>query len=305
MDRGGRLGRTLRAWPGRIAGAIALLRAGGAARRRHQPVLAIPRGTGSGFALLFLLLCLFLGLHHGGHLEKFRREHGTLHDALARAMGFGIGHIAVAGHAELTRDEVIALSGVTPNDSLPFLEPREVQARLMQVPLIREAAVRKLYPDRLTVEIKERVPYAIWQLDGEVQVIAADGTPIENFADPRFLRLPHVVGRDANLRVKEFAALLTEVPGLAPQIRAGTLVAGRRWTLKLANGVDVKLPEQNPERALRTFARLEAEAKLSERGLLSIDLRIPDRVIVRLTEEAAAQHAETAAARIKKAGGRG
>ena len=72
----------------------------------------------------------------------------------------------------------------------------------------------------------------------------------------------------------------------------------------MANGVDVKLPEEAPAKALKAFSELEQKAGLSARGVLAIDLRIPDRVIVRLTEEAAAQHAESVAQRIKKAGGK-
>jgi len=97
------------------------------------------------------------------------------------------------------------------------------------------------------------MPYAIWQLDGEVKVVAADGTAIEPFNDARFLRLPHVVGKEANLRVKEYATLLEAVPELGAKVRAGTLVAGRRWDLKLMNGVDLKLPEEGAEEALRRF----------------------------------------------------
>lgn len=303
MDGGGRLGRTLGAWPGRIAEAFALSRAGRAARRRRAPGFHIPRGIGSSLALLYVVCAGALGLSYGGHIEAMRRDQGTLQDLLARAMGFGIHEIAVSGNSELTQDEVISLSGVTPLDSMPFLEPRQVQQRLLDVPMIVEAAISKLYPDKLRIQIKERVPFALWQLDGRVQVIAADGTPIETLNDPRFLRLPHVVGKDANLRVKEYVALVEAAPSLAGKIRAGTLIAGRRWTLKLKNGVEVKLPEEAPEAALKAFAAVERDSALSERAVLAIDLRIPNRLVVRLTEEAAAQYGEGMAGKLKKLGG--
>ena len=47
------------------------------------------------------------------------------------------------------------------------------------------------------------------------------------------------------------------------------------------NGVDTRLPENDPEAAWRRFARLEREHKLLKQDLLSIDLRIPDQLIVR------------------------
>ena len=45
--------------------------------------------------------------------------------------------------------------------------------------------------------------------------------------------------------------------------------------------MDVRLPESDPEAAWRRFARLEREHKLLKQDLLSIDLRIPDQLIVR------------------------
>jgi cell division protein FtsQ len=304
MDGQRRIGGTLKGWLGGSAGTFALYRAGRAANRRAQPKFYVPRGIGSTFAILFLLGCAGSGFVLGGHDVAFRREHGTLRDFTARAFGFGIDHIAVSGNVELQANEVIELSGLQSHASLPFLDVQALQQQLNKVPLIAEASVTKLYPDRLKIDIRERVPYALWQLDGVVNVIAADGTAIEKLSDQRFLRLPHVVGQDANLRVKDYAALVDAVPDLAPRIKAGTLVSGRRWNLKLDNGIDLRLPELGAVEALKAFAKIEKETALSQRAVLAIDLRVPDRVIVRLTEEAAASHAESVTARIKKAGGR-
>ena len=65
--------------------------------------------------------------------------------------------------------------------------PRSTRARLMANPWIAEATVLKLYPGRLRIEIKERKPFALWQKDGRVSLIAADGTVLE-FYVPAALR---------------------------------------------------------------------------------------------------------------------
>jgi cell division protein FtsQ len=304
MDGGGRIGQSLGNWFGALAEASAHFRAQRAARRRAQTGLHIPRGIGSSAAILFVLACGATGFLVGGHYDAMRAEQGPIPDMLARAFGFGVRHIGVSGNTELTQDEVIRLSGIRGTDSLPFLDPKQLQAKLAEVPMISEASVTKLYPDRLLINIRERVPYALWQLDGRVQVISEDGTPIETLSDKRFLRLPHVVGPDANLRVKEFAALVESAPELKDRIRAGILVSKRRWTFKLKNGVDIRLPEVAPEVALKAFEAVERNAGLTNRGILAIDLRLPDRITVRLTEEAAAIHAETIREKVKKWGGK-
>jgi cell division protein FtsQ len=66
------------------------------------------------------------------------------------------------------------------------------------------------------------------------------------------------------------------------------LVAERRWNLRLKNGIDVRLPEIDPGRALDTISTLDREKKLLSRDVALIDLRLPDRVTVQLSDAAAA-----------------
>ncbi len=176
--------------------------------------------------------------------------------------------------------------------SLAFLDADAVKQRLLANPLIAEAEVRKLFPNRLTIKISERTPFALWQKDGDIHLISADGAIIDRMQDDRFKRLPHVVGEGANTRAAEYTALLAAAGDLAKKVRAGVLVSGRRWNLKLENGVDVKLPEFGAEAALRELARLDREAQVLDRAIISVDLRLPGRAAFRLTEEAAAERAE-------------
>ncbi len=303
MDNGGRFAGSVDGRFGPIAESVADWRARRAVQRRAAG-FTIPSGVGASAAILFLGLCGLAGYFVGGHHDALIRHNGTFRDFLASAAGFDVRHVAVSGNLELSEAEVTNLAGISARASLPFLDPAVVQGRLLAVPLVAEAQVTKLYPDRLAIHIRERVPYAIWQLDGTLQVIAADGTAIEKLADPRFLRLPHVVGPEANRRVRDFVALLDAVPEFRDQIRAGILVSERRWTLKLQNGVEVKLPELGAERALRNFAALERSEGITHKAVLSVDLRLADRIAVRLTEEAAAAYAETIQAKIRKWGGR-
>ncbi len=64
-------------------------------------------------------------------------------------------------------------------------------------------------------------------------------------------------------------------------------VGERRWNLRLANGLDIRLPEDNVEKALATLSRLDSEEQLFSRDITSIDMRLPDRLTVRLSEDAA------------------
>jgi cell division protein FtsQ len=265
-------------------------------RRRSASVpieQRVPRFLGTWLALGFFTGVVTLGLWQGGHLDSFIRENGEPHHALARALGFGLERVTISGISQMRETEVLAAAGLNSKQSLVFLDVNDLRERLEHVPLIESATVRKLYPNELVITLTERQPYALWQNNGELFIIAADGTVIDLMQDERFTNLPFVVGENANVRSKEYLALLEAAGPLKQRIRAGTLVSGRRWTLKMDNGMDVRLPEIGAGAALARLVKLEDEQKILEKDVLAIDLRMADRVVVRLTEEAAQARAES------------
>lgn len=264
----------------------------------------LPSRIGTFLALGFLALSIGTGAILGGHVETLRETYGEPKHMLARLIGLGIDRVTISGIAELSEIEVLVAAGIDPKTSLAFFDADEARRRLEATPLIREATVRKLYPGEVSITLTEREPYALWQVKGDLFLIAADGTVIDKMDDGRFARLPLVVGDDANKRAKDYIALLEQAGPMASRIRAGSLIAGRRWNLKLDNGMDVRLPEIDPAAAVKRLAGLEADMHLLDKDLLAIDLRQPDRVVMRLTEEAAAARAEQLKSKAKpKKGG--
>ncbi len=252
----------------------------------------LPRQIGTMLALGFLALSIGTGAVLGGHVETMRETYGEPKHVAARLLGLGIERVTISGIAELSEVEVLVAAGIDPKISLAFFDADQARRQLESMPMIREATVRKLYPGEVSIVISEREPYALWQVKGDLFLIAADGTVIDKMDDGRFAHLPLVVGQDANKRAGEYIALRRQAGALAPQIRAGSLIAGRRWNLKLDNGMDVRLPEVEPAAAIQRLAALEADFRLLDKDLLAIDLRQADRVVMRLTEEAAAARAE-------------
>jgi cell division protein FtsQ len=86
-------------------------------------------------------------------------------------------------------------------------------------------------------------------------------------------------------------------------VRATVLVGERRWNLRLTNGIDVLLPESGIAAALANLVMLDREKNLITRDIVAIDLRLPDRVTVRLSDAAAQARAEALKDKSKKKGG--
>lgn len=277
-------------------------------RRRNRFLIDLFEGVAhSRFLGTCLVVALLggaagFGAVRGGAYDAFVAANGTLPDAMARLSGFGIKAVTITGARELREDEVLKLAGVGPQSSLLFLNVASIRQRLKAVPLIKDANVSKLYPDRLLIELEERQPYALWQKDGMVSIVAADGTPIDDLHDARFQRLPLVVGDGANAKLAEYLGILDAAGELRDRIRAGIYMSGRRWTLKMDNGVELDLPETDPAQTVTRFALLEHDGHILEKDIISADLRIPDRVVARLSAEAGAARAAALAAKSKKKG---
>ena len=265
------------------------------ARRLAGPIghRRVPRGTGTVTFALLMAATFTYGTVRGGHVEAVLGELSDARDAIANAFGFRIASIALAGGRQLTREEILTTAGVTGRTSLLFLDATAARARLKANPWISEATILKLYPGRLHISVVEREAFALWQKDGKVAVIAADGTMVENYVSRRFAKLPMVVGAGADVKARDFLAIVDKFPVVREQVRAAILVADRRWNLKLKNGIDVRLPEHDIETALATLLQLDQDKKLLSRDIEIVDLRLADRVTVRLSEGAFATRVET------------
>jgi len=241
---------------------------------------------------LFLLAALAYGVVIGDHIPATVAALTEARDAAANAAGFRIASIALSGERHVSREEILSAAGITGTTSLLFFNVEAARDRLKTNPWIADATVLKLYPDRLQIGIKEREAFALWQHAGRVSVVAADGTVLEPYVNPRLTRLPLVVGVGAAARAKEIQALLEPYPDLRDQVRASVLIAERRWNLRLRNGLDIRLPETDVGQALVTLAALDRDKKLLSRDIVAVDLRLSDRVTVQLSEAAAALRAE-------------
>lgn len=246
----------------------------------------LPRRIGLIATLAILFGSLGFGIVRGGHLEEFTTALSDTRNALANSAGFRITTVGINGRKQLSQDEVLAIGGVNGRSSLLFLDADTVRAKLKANPWIADATILKLYPGRLQIDIVERTAFALWQQNGRLSVIASDGAVLEPYVTRRFLNLPLVVGKGADVRAQDFLALLDRYPQVRSVTKAAIFVGERRWNLRLKDGLDVRLPENDVGNALAALSKLDKDEKLFSRDIVAVDMRLPDRLVVQLSEEA-------------------
>jgi len=271
-------------------------------RRKHPPergakprprALASARARGRSrrvrAALAGLAACLLLGgagfpLWHGGFVHGAIDAARAAVERAALGAGLGIARIEIRGLRHADADTVQRALGATMRAPIYAFDPEAARERLLALGWVESAAVARRLPDTIHVDIRERRPFALWQHNQRLHLIDRAGAVITGERLARFGALPLVVGRGADDRAAEIVDLLSARETLAERVAAAMLVSERRWSLRFDNGVEVRLPERDTSAALERLAALQARHSILDRKLRAIDLRLPDRLIVRLLE---------------------
>jgi cell division protein FtsQ len=244
-----------------------------------------------GFAVLLLSLCGGTGWAWHTKLPQaaWQRLTGGVVSSTADA-GFALRQVVVEGRQNTPRDVLLADIGLKIGQPMLSIDPQALKARLETIGWVRSATVERRLPDEIYIKLIEAEPLALWQRDSGFQLLDRDGHVISQAGIGGFTRLPVLVGDTAPDHATELFAMLAREPDLAPRVKAAVWVGERRWNLRFDNGVDVELPAESPQLAWSLLARLEREQRLLARDVTSIDMRLPDRLIVRLGPSAALQH---------------
>lgn len=187
---------------------------------------------------------------------------------------------------EVVTDELRRAADVAGSSKAPqaLVNVSQIRRRLLEYGWVKDARVSRRLPDTLVIDIVERRPAALWQNEGRLSLIDSDGIVLDRVPVDKMPDLPLLIGPGANGEAEKLSRIMGAVPTLKPQLASATWVGGRRWDLSFQSGETVALPEgeQPATAALSKFARLDKSSGLLGRGILRFDLRVPDKMIVRL-----------------------
>jgi cell division protein FtsQ len=202
------------------------------------------------------------------------------YDASAEA-GLKLANVHVLGRERTEPQEILDAVALKQGEPILDFDPHAARARLESLPWVHEATVERRLPDLIYVTLSERRAMALWQLDGQLSVVDQEGQVIPVARPEDFAGLPLIVGPGAAEAAEGLFVLLATEPDLARQVTAAVRVGERRWNLRMEPGIDVRLPEEGAVEAWQMLGRLDRENGLLSRDVVVIDLRQPDRLLVR------------------------
>ncbi|MBZ0334470.1 cell division protein FtsQ/DivIB [Marinobacter sp. AL4B] len=163
----------------------------------------------------------------------------------------------------------------------------DIKAVLEQRPWVESAAVKRVWPGRLVIDIREKKPLAYWS-DG--RLVSRSG---ELFSPPNpevAGRLPKLSGPDERVReVITMARKMSEqLYGYGLGFAGLALEARGAWTLTLANGIEVVLGRDKVEQRFERFITVY-ENRLASRvdEVSRVDARYTNGIAVQWKADAA------------------
>lgn len=198
--------------------------------------------------------------------------------------GFRVSNIQITGLNRMDHNVIYKIAANQPSMAMPLVSLEKIRQDLVaHSGWIEDAHVSRRLPDTLIVHVVERQPSAIWQKDGKLALIAANGTWLEPVDPQAMPDLPLVIGAHANEQEPAYRQLLDVAPALRGQVKAATWVGNRRWTLTFESGETLQLPQgdEAASKALIKFAQMDGVRPLLGKGWLGFDMRDPTRLVAR------------------------
>lgn len=208
-------------------------------------------------------------------------------------VGFKLDDVIVEGRIRTDKEQILKTAGLERNKPLFSINLSETKERLEGISWIKAVSVERRFPDTLFIRISEKEPVALWQSQAKVYLVDRDGELMETNQSHQYKELLFITGEEAPLYVGQLIVLLDKFPELKFRVTAATHLRSTRWDIKLDGKVDVKLPEKEADRALAHLIDLEKQHHLTDREVITIDMRLPNQLILRLTPNAARKKNDT------------
>lgn len=205
----------------------------------------------------------------------------------AVALDLTVHRVEVEGRERVERQAILTALGAGLGAPILSVDLDTAKARLEAIPWVHSAAVERRLPDEIYIRLVERQPLAIWQHHRKFDLIDDDGAVIPSVRTDDFPSLPQIVGDGAPQAAADLIEMLASEPDLAAHVTASVRVGERRWNIELDNGVEVALPEEAAQAAWHHLAALDRSDRLLERDIVAIDMRLSDRLVLRLSPDAA------------------
>lgn len=203
-------------------------------------------------------------------------------------VGLGLDDVTLEGRDKTSKDDVLHVIGLQRGENILEIDLKAVCDKVKTLPWVKDASVsRRYFPNIIHISIREKKVKSIWQYQNEFYPIDEDGKIIETdyVLQKNILQ---IVGLGAPEHINGLLKIIEQDKDLFYRVKVANFISGRRWNLifdDVLNGITVKLPEEDVEEAWKKLVKLDKTRGILKRKLTFIDLRLKNKVIVKISNK--------------------
>lgn len=251
----------------------------------HQSFLPIFVRSILLLATVIVLIVAILGFFRPEYLVRGYQTASSYFFTFLKLNNYRFSQINISGNHYVDKNDIIKIvhhlesqveEGVNSDVSQFFIHNLVAQIKA-NLRWVDQVVVTRSMPHILNITITEYSPFAIWQ-NGDVKYFtdkAGNLIPYEDLEE--FKDMVILSGKDANINARSLFNIFASDPELSANVYSATWISNRRWDIRFANGLLIKLPESNISNAWQRLIKIY-NIPGSIVGLKVMDLRISDKV---------------------------
>ena len=240
------------------------------------------------FSLQMSFICLLiLSIHWKYDLNLFIKKNiAQLSEYIAFSPAFKVESISIISDNPLVVEKIKNnLAFNFPLSSLD-IDVGTIKKQVENINFVQSASVRLTSDGSIEVKVEIRKPVALQRTGQQFFLLDASGAKVDEVTSRSDrLDLPLLVGKGAEYEVREALNLLLETKSLVVRVRGLVRIGERRWDIILDRNQTIKLPEENPIKAIKKILALQEGRRLLDRDILYLDFRNMSRPVLGLTEK--------------------
>lgn len=201
--------------------------------------------------------------------------------AFSADSGLRLEKIVIKGRVNTEEADIIEAIDVDWYSPIIALDLEEIHNSVSALGWVRGVEIKRQMPSRLIITLEERHALALYQDQKGHHVIDRDGEIIHGVKAEGFTHLPVIKGDQAPQNAHAIIELLKTETTLFNDVWSLTYQSNRRWDVYLRNNIRIQLPEKDTQLAWSKLAEMDREHQLTKRDVMNIDLRIPNKLVIR------------------------
>jgi len=188
---------------------------------------------------------------------------------------FNVNEISIKGKNEIIKNDIVQKLNSIKGKNLIYINSKKLEKNLKYDPRVESVDIKKIYPDKLVIEINEKTPYVFIRNNDKFHLADKNLVIYGNIDEIQNVDIP-IVNNDTSTKLEDFKTILSKIEyeelyKSISEIRKN----GVYYEVVLKDGVIIRTDKLVEEKKYETSFKLYKKLK-NQQPMEYIDIRYKD-----------------------------